>query len=280
MIAHLDHPGPVAPQRWAVAACDAEAVDVTAPAGETLVASLAEALADYDGAWLMIENAPMARLDFVIPGVDPTGAHAAWYAGPHRMGAGARIVRAGLHLGWRQGARFAHIHGHFTAPGWQGPTMGHLLPMESRLAGPTRLRGFGLRGAALHVALDDETGFPLFQPRQGGTGGAARLVTLRPNQDIGAALVQALPDIPKAQVFGLGSLIHPKTHESIDSFATEILLTGGRIDAGQAVISADIVTLDGQTHSGTLQPGANAVCVTAELLVLPLQESQTAHRSQ
>lgn len=271
MIATLTHPGPEAARRWAVQRCSAEPVEVILPVADTLAQSAALALAEYDGGWLVIENAALSMLDFVIPGSDPGGAHAAWYAGPHRMGAG-QIDHLGLHFGRKQGAPWLHGHGHFSAPGWQGPGFGHILPLESRLAQPVRATGWGIRGARLQVSADSETLFPLFQPIARGGGQGAALVTLRPNQDIGEALVAAASEagFTRARVFGLGSLVFPRLtgQPPIDSFATEILLREGHILNGTATLRADIVTLEGTLHSGLLEPGANGLCITAELLLV------------
>lgn len=271
MIATLRHPGAAPARRWALAPCSAHAVDVILPPAATLAQSAVLALAGYDGGWLVIEGAAFASLDFVIPGTDPTGAHAAWYAGPYRMGA-ARAAHLGLHVGRKDGAPWSHGHGTFDAPDWTGPRMGHILPLESRLAQPTRAKGWGLRGARLEVCADSETHFPLFQPQPCGAGAGAALITLRPNQDLCTALVAAASEagIVAGRVFGLGSLVHPRLvgQPAIDSFATEILLTQGRIAQGQAQIDAQIVTLDGALHHGTLVPGENGLCITAELLVI------------
>lgn len=271
MIATLRHPGPEQPPRWTALPCTAEPVTVTLPAAPTLLSSVAHALADFDGAWLWIENAPMARLDFLIPGLDATGAHAAWYAGPHRMPAGAHIIRLGLHLGWRQGARFLHGHGVFAALGWDGPQAGHILPLESALATPIRATGWGLRGARLVQQPDPETGFPLFQPEPTGGGRGALLMTARPNQDLGTAIAAAAAahGIAQGTVHGLGSLVRPRFADGtgLDSPATEILLTAGRILNGRAQLVVDAVGIDGHLASGPLQPGANGICITAELLI-------------
>lgn len=271
MIATLSHPGPPLEPRWTALPCTAAPVALMLPARATLLASVAEALADYDGAWLWIEGAAMARLDFLIPGPDPTGRHVAWYAGPHRMPAGARIVRLGLHLGWRDGARFLHGHGVFAAPGWDGPQAGHILPLESALAAPALATGFGLHGARLTVAPDPETGFPLFRPAPCGGGGGALLVTARPNQDLSQAAERAAAahGIADGTVHGLGSLVSPRLTDGggVDSFATEILLTDGNLRDGRATLAADVVGLDGRLVTGVLQPGACGICVTAELLI-------------
>jgi len=272
VIASLTHPGPAPACRWATRPCHATPVDLILPVAETLAQSVALALAGFDGGWLEIENAALGTLDFVVPGPDPTGAHAAWYAGPYRMGAG-HIRHLGLHAGRKQGAPWLHGHGTFDAPGWDGPRMGHILPLESRLSRPTPARGWAIRGARLDVVEDPETRFPLFQPVATGPAGPGALVTLRPNQDITGSLeaLAASIGLGDARVLGLGSLVHPRLigQPPIDSFATEILLTEGTITNGKASLSARIVTLDGTLHEGPLQPGANGICITAELLLLP-----------
>ncbi|HPD91895.1 MAG: hypothetical protein H6900_03640 [Rhodobacter sp.] len=271
MIATLSHPGPASARRWAAAPCHAQPIEVTLPVADTLAQSAALALAGFDGGWIEIRDETLANLDFVIPGPDPTGAHAAWYAGPHRMGAG-RIDHLGMHVGLKDGAPWIHGHGAFDAPGWRGPGFGHILPHESRLARPIRARGWGIRGARLAVAADPETHFPLFQPADLGGGGGAALITTRPNQDMGAAIAAAAAavGITRGRILGLGSLVHPRLQGQapIDSYATEILLTQGFLDKGLARIEAEVVTLDATLHKGWLTPGENGVCITAEVLVL------------
>ena len=271
MISRIKHPGVAPDQRWAAVPCAAEPVDLIVPVTETLASSLAMALADYDGGWLVIDDAVLGNLDFVIPGDDPTGNHAAWYAGPYKMGAG-RIEHLGLHVGRKEGEAWLHGHGRFAAPGWQGPTMGHILPLESQLSAPIRAKGWGLKGARLEVTPDPETNFPLFQPVQTGAHSGAALITLRPNQDMSAAIVAAAAEvgITSGRIYGLGSVVNPKLKDQplIDSYATEILLTDGRLSDGRADIEIEFVTLTASTHKGWLEPGANGVCVTAELLVI------------
>jgi len=270
--ARLTHPGPAPEKRWAAEPCRATPVDLILPVTSSLAESVAQALEGFDGAWLVIEDAPLGNLEFVIPGNDPTGEHAAWYAGPHRMGAG-RIHHLGLHAGRKNGAPWLHGHGVFSAPRWQGPTMGHILPLESRLSQPLRAVGWGLTGAGLDVTPDPETRFPLFQPQpRKPPGRGAALITLRPNQDISQALgtAAATAGITDGRVFGLGSIVHPHLIDQppIDSYATEILLTEGRISGGVVHLEAEIVTLTGAYHKGWLMPGGNTICITAELLVI------------
>ncbi|MCB1388608.1 MAG: DUF296 domain-containing protein [Rhodobacteraceae bacterium] len=271
MMETLVHPGPAPARRWAAAPCRAEPVDLLLPVADRLADSVALALADFDGGWLEIADQTLGNLDFVIPGEDSTGAHAAWYAGPYRMGAG-RITHLGMHVGRKDGGPWLHGHGGFAAAGWEGPDFGHILPFESRLARPVRARGWGLKGARLEVAQDAETNFPLFQPVALGGGGKAALVTLRPNQDFTEALEAAAAEagIAEGRVYGLGSIVRPKLEGQprIPSHATELLLTEAVITKGRARIGIEVVTLHGTRHRGVLERGENAVCITAELLVV------------
>ncbi len=273
MIATLTHPGPAAPDRYALVPCHAEPVTVTLPPADTLAQSAALALADYDGGWLEIAEAPLANLDFVIPGEDPTGAHAAWYAGPFRMGAGT-IRHLGMHLGRKEGGPWSHGHGRFAAPGWSGPDFGHVLPFESHLSRPATAHGWGIRGARLDVEPDPETAFPLFQPRAVGPrpDPNAALVTLRPNQDLLSAVETAATaaGLGEARILGLGSLVHPKLQGQtrIDSHATEFLVTEGRLSGGVAEIEIDLVTLGSLRHRGRVERGVNGICITAEFLLV------------
>ncbi|MCH8466021.1 MAG: DUF296 domain-containing protein, partial [Roseinatronobacter sp.] len=96
---------------------------------------------------------------------------------------------------------------------------------------------------------------------------------LRPNQDIGAAL-QALAraqNITHARVEGIGSLVGTEFADSpaIASYATEILLTDATLSPSGAQINLASVGFDGVAQQGALRAGENAVCVTAELLILP-----------
>lgn len=271
MIETLIHPGPALARRWALAPCHAEPVEVVLPVAETLAHSAVAALAGYEGGWLEIEDSTLSNLEFVIPGEDSSGAHAAWYAGPYRMGAG-RITHLGMHVGRKDGGPWLHGHGGFAAPGWEGPDFGHILPLESRLDRPIRARGWGLRGARLQVSADTETHFPLFQPVALGAGGNAVLVTLRPNQDFIEALEAAAAEagIADGRVFGLGSIVRPKLEgqERIQSHATELLLTQGVITNGRARVEIEVVTLDATRYRGWLERGANGICITAEVLVV------------
>lgn len=277
----IAHPGPRQPDRSSALACQAVPVQLHLRAGQSLAQAVAAAFAQAGFAYgyLRLDGAVLAPLHFVIPAPSPDGEHAAWYSATRQMGAAATIRSGGAHLGLRDGAPFVHCHGL-----WDGPDnrmgAGHILCDQSRVAQDCTLSGWGLLGAGLVARYDEETRFTLFQPTPQGTAGAvnACLVTLRPNQDIlsGLQAVAAAHGIAAAQVEGIGSLVATQFDDccQIDSFATEILildggLTGGT-DDGCATLRVASVGFDGDARCGQLVAGANAICVTAELLVLDM----------
>lgn len=268
MMRRVTHPGPALAPRATVLPVRAHPVEVILRGGAPFGQTVAEALAAFDGGFLELRDVAMDPLAYVIPGPAQNG-YAAWYSETHHMGAGARIVQGCTHLGWREGARFTHTHGI-----WEDESgarhMGHILPDQAVVARDCTVTGWGLTGGCLVARPDPETAFTLFQPeaRAGAEGGtAAHLVTLRPNQDIGAALVGLELT---GRVVGLGSLIGTQMAggTALESYATEILLTAGRVGLEGAVLDAASIGLDGRMIEGRLAAGVNAVLVTAELLVL------------
>lgn len=269
----LRHPGPVATERACVLPCRARPQVLDLPPGQPLGLAVPEAAAaaGVTAGWFELAETPMARLDYLRPGPDPSGRHAAWYDGPHAAGA-ARLIRLGLHLGRRDGAAFLHGHGL-----WQlaGGTLaaGHVLPDSAVPASAAKAIGWALEGAQLVASPDPETRFTLFRPVATCSVPEpdALLLTLRPNQDLGTALVRIAADhgIETARLHGLGSLVAPRFAEGggDDSFATEILLAEARLHNRCADILALVAGFDGSYRSGRLMPGACAVCVTCEILL-------------
>ncbi len=281
----IRHPGPVQPARLLVQPCTAVPVALTLQPGRAFGTAVAEAFAaaGFAGGYLRLRDAPMARLDYVIPARAPDDGHAAWYSATRRAGPGARILDAGLHLGLRDGAPFLHCHGLWTDAGG-GVRMGHLLPSDAALAAPHRATGWGLRGAVLDVADDAETRFRLFAPRgegapaeHGGDGprdGAAKalLMVLRPNQDVTRAIEAACAagGLQDARIEGIGSLVGAEQAggDGTASFATEVLLCDGWLRDGRCTLDAAVVGLEGEISEGGLVAGRNPVCVTFELLAI------------
>lgn len=268
MMRRVLHPGPAVAPRATALPVQAHPVTVVLRGGLPFGQAVAEALADFDGGVLELHDVAMDPLTYVIPGPAQNG-HAAWYSAPHQMGAGARIVEGCVHLGWREGALFTHTHGIWTDDSG-ARHMGHILPDQAVVARDCTVAGWGLSGGRLVAQHDPETAFTLFKPEPSPVhpgGQPAHLVTLRPNQDIGAALVGLGLT---GRVLGLGSLIGTQLvgGAALESYATEILLTKGHVSPDDAVLEAASIGLDGRMIEGRLAPGENAVLVTAEVLVL------------
>ncbi|GHE21731.1 PCC domain-containing protein [Halomonas urumqiensis] len=269
------HPGPRAEPRHQAVPCRVARRRVVLRGGQTLHDAVIAALEENDvtAAYLELANTTLSTLRYVIPGHDASGEHAAWYSATHELTPPARLLRAGLHVGRRDGAPFLHCHGL-----WEGAdgaqAMGHLLPTESRLAEDSEASCLVVEDALLEVAPDAETRFSLFAPRGEGPASAssnALLFTLKPNQDLTEA-VEALAErhgLIDARLSGLGSLVGTTftQGEVIESHATEVLILEGRLEDGKAHIELASVGIDGQHRKGQLVPGGNAVCVTAELLL-------------
>ncbi|MGP9789584.1 hypothetical protein [Roseinatronobacter sp. NSM] len=269
----ITHPGPPALARDHAVACYARPVSLTLRAGLDITQAVKGALAQagIHAAYLRLDGAMLSALRFVIPAPAPGDGHAAWYSRTYAPAQPVRLSQAGVHAGWRDGARFLHCHGL-----WNGaaPAMGHVLCPESILAEPCEVTGWAIDGASLHVAHDPETEFSLFQPKPTPIAAApnAVLATLRPNQDIGQALarVAARHGMQNGRIHGIGSLIGTCFQDGapLDSYATEILIRDGRLQNGKVALDVASVGFDGVARMGGLCPDVNAVCVTAEVLLV------------
>lgn len=69
---------------------------------------------------------------------------------------------------------------------------------------------------------------------------------------------------------GIGSLVGTAFVDGreIDSYATEILILDGRLHDDTLALEIAAVGFDGRGHTGRLATGRNAICVTAEVLLL------------
>lgn len=271
----ITHPGQPAQARDAALPCHARPVALALRAGTNVTQAITDALAQagVQAAYLRLDGAVLSALRFVIPAPAPGDGHAAWYSRTYAPAQPVRLLHAGVHAGWRDGARFLHCHGL-----WDGaapePAMGHVLCPDTVLAAPYQATGWAICGAGLSVAHDPETEFSLFQPQSSPDESAqnAILATLRPNQDIGQALerIAARHGMENASIHGIGSLVGTcfQGGGDIDSYATEILIRDGRVQAGKVALDVASVGFDGVARSGWLRPDVNAVCVTAELLLI------------
>lgn len=272
---HLSHPGPRNPSRHVAMPCLAHPVSVRLPAGmpfdQAVTAAFAEA--GFDAGFVTLQDARFARLSYVIPGKAPGDGRAAWYCSVPVLD-DATVSLAGLHLGKRSGTAAQHCHGLWSAAGGQA-RMGHMLLPDSTLADSTIAQGWGLQGAALHVLQDPETGFDLFAPVRTGSVEQpnALLCTLRPNEDPHAVLeeIAGQAGIRTGVLAGIGSLVDTHfTTDTLDSYATEMLIRSGHLDNGAAELSVASVGFDAVPRCGSLARGANRICITAEILMIGL----------
>ena len=253
-------------------------IDAELPAGVRLLDALAALLADgdYESACLRLSGGAFGPFAYVIPALSPDGKQAAFYSETFRPGGATALEAASVTVGVRGGAPFFHCHGVWTsADGVRG--CGHVLPDETVISAPVRVRGAGIIGGRFEVSADVETGFSLFAPRGTGTpipaaSVAAVAVRLAPNQD----LVQALEGVGRAAGFGravvqggVASIIGARFADGggVPGFATEMLVTRGVLDcsgAGGSEVDVVIVDLDGVIGAGRLVVGDNPVLMTFE----------------
>jgi len=271
------HPGPVRSSRMDIAPCEGRSIEVTLAADMPLEDAVAEALAPLglDSAWLEIKNANVKNLSYVIPAFAPDETHVAWYSDKHGFAKG-RINHLGMIVGRHGDTSLLHGHGTWTPEG--GPTaMGHILATQTQLAEPVKALGIGLLGARFDRRGEQETNFDLFHVDQVGHAGPDyAAVRLLPNQDFATGLDDACAALGwhAARVQGIGSVNTARFEDGqvLDSLPTEFLITdaiagtaGPNAKSGPEVV---IVGTDGtKILSGRLSRGANAVLVTAEVVL-------------
>ena len=201
------------------------------------------------------------------------GTHAAWYSEPEAPRAAARIHAANATFGWRDDAPFIHCHAVWRmedeAP--EAASMGgHILPDQAIVATGTRARAYVTADAAIAARPDAETKFTLFQPDCAGAPGTLILARLRPNQDITLAIEALCADrgIRNAILRGsIGSLVGARFTDGrvVEDYATEVLVRRGMVRDGCAALDMTVVNIAGESHTGILARGENAVCITFEL---------------
>lgn len=267
----LTHPGPVTGARLEAVPCLAHPLTLHLRAGRPLAQAVAEAMAEvgFAGGYLRLEGLELSPLVWVIPAPAPGDGRVAWFSEPYSLSNG-RVLSGGLHLGRRGEAALCHCHGVWTA-GEGAPRMGHLRCDDSILAKDALVRGWGLSGAIFRQENDAETGFTLFAPvATGGSGPGQKafLCRLRPNEDVAALTSLGLGP---ARIEGIGSLIgaHFEAGPSVEGTAAEFLVERGAMDDAGTRLEVVVTGMDGTMRSGVLAPGRNAICVTAELLLIP-----------
>lgn len=271
----IQHPGKPSEQRLHALPCEAVPMRLTLIAGQSLTLAVQSAFAKlgFDFGYLRLDGASFAPLRFVTPAPSPDDNHAAWYSATYGTPAPTRARYAGVHLGQRDGMAFLHCHGLWEEAS-SLPDAGHMLCDDSILSQDFDATGWGLKGAGLVSCHDPETNFTLFQPQtiEAPAKTNAFLVTLRPNQDIGSALLAFArrQNMSTARLEGIGSLVGTvfRDGHKIESYATEILILDGQLHDREPDIQIASVGFDGRGHTGHLALDANAICVTAEILLL------------
>lgn len=264
----------------AAVACTAVPVEIALKAGVSVNEAVTGGLAEqgFDAGYVMLRDVELAPLAYVIPATAPDSEHIAWYSDTKRYQS-ARLLQAGCMTGLRDGKPFLHCHGLWEADGVT--RMGHLLPFESVIGKETTAQAWGIRGAAMVAREDPETNFKLFaaeaQPHAGTPipGRTAILASIRPTQDIGKVIkdIACQHGLTKLAVHGIGSLVGCRLQEGegLDWHANEVLILDGTLEGdgpSAARIEAAVVDRDGRMARGQLTPGANAVSVTFELLLV------------
>ncbi|MGY6709769.1 MAG: PCC domain-containing protein [Rhizobiaceae bacterium] len=276
----VTHPGPAADQRMATVACKAVPVEIALKAGLSVNEAVTGGLAEqgFDAGYVMLRDVELAPLAYVIPATAPDTNHIAWYSDTRNFGS-ARLLEAGCMTGLRDAKPFLHCHGLWEAGGIV--RMGHLLPFDSVIGTDTTARAWGIDGAAMVARDDPETSFRLFAAEATssddvpGSLRPAILATVTPNQDIGSAIAEIARRHGHARlaVHGIGSFVGCRLQEGdgLDWHANEVLIVDGEFDAdgpATARIEAAVVDREGRMVRGVLAPGANAVSVTFELLLV------------
>ena len=271
----LAQPGPALQPRVESLAARINPLAFTLEPGLSLLEAVARPLhaAGFASAAIELEGGGFGPFAYVLPAHAPDAVHAAWYSATHAPAEGARLERGNVTFGRRDGAPWLHCHAI-----WQeasGRRAGHVLPEETIVAAPIAARAWGLAGAGFAVGPDAETNFALFQPAAlpGPAGGNRALVLrVRPNEDLVAALETAcrVHGVSRAVLRGgVGSLVSPRFAEGTgtDDIATELLVTGGGVTEAGGTITVALADMQGRVHAGRVVRGANAVCITCELVL-------------
>ncbi|GLS40896.1 DUF296 domain-containing protein [Mesorhizobium tianshanense] len=274
----IRHPGPIAAERFTAMPCAAQPLTLRLEPGRSINEAVAQAFADagFSGGYIRLRNARVDPMRYVIPAASPHGTHAAWYSDTFAPEGITVIEDAGLVAGRRDDGPFLHSHGIWRTPDGVR-RMGHLLPLDSKLAEPVEVTAWGIAGALFDVRDDAETNFRLFVPVKAPVlgerrGRRAAICTVKPNQDIGQAIeaVCRRHGFDHASIQGIGSLVGADfdNGSTVSSYATEVFVTGGAVRSRRCTLDIALVGMDGTISAGRLRRSANPVCVTFELLVV------------
>lgn len=271
----LRHPGPPAYERRQVAATRLQPLEGNLAAGGVLMEEVTRLFdeAGCKGGLLWFDGMTADPFRYVLPALSTDGVHAAYYSETHAPSGLVTLGSAVAIVGWRDGVRFLHCHGEWRME--DGTTaMGHLLPLESRVAKLATVRGLGASEAWFEALPDEETNFTLFSAAGGGNG-RSLLLRLRPGEDVVTAIEQvaARHELKHGRVHGIGSICDPvfTNGKQVQCVATEVRIDAGEIADGTCTITASLVDVEGRVHSGTLTKGENFVGVTFEIIIENLE---------
>lgn len=272
----LRHPGPPAADRRQAVPTRLQPLEGDLVAGRVLMDEVARIFDDAGcmGGVMWLDGVTADPFRYVLPALSTDGVHAAYYSKTHAPSGRVTLGSCVAVVGWRDGARFLHCHGE-----WQmedgAVAMGHLLPLESRVAKPVSVRGLGAPAAWFEALPDEETNFTLFSAAGGGSGGSI-LLRLRPGEDVVTAIEQvaAAHGLRRGRVHGIGSICDPVFTDGrqVDCVATEVRVDAGDIVDGVCLLTVSLVDVEGHVHSGKLTKGENIVGVAFEILVENLED--------
>ncbi len=274
-------PGPAAAERVQWVAGHASPLEFTLEPGLNLIEAIRRPLAGAGGvsAVMSLEGGAFGPFTYVIPAPAPTPEHAAFYSAFHRPPGISRVESAAVTFGLRDGAAFLHCHGV-----WAGDDGvrrgGHVIPDQTIVAEPVRVRAWTLDGMAFEAMPDPETNFTLFGPvpdRNAPVSGRFFAARFRPNQDLCGALEGFCRDHGIASAIlrgGVASTIGAVFEDgrTVDSFATEMFIRSGRIEPGAdglPVAGLDVALVDhrGELAEGRLKREANPILMTLEVVI-------------
>ena len=271
----LKQPGPIHPARIDSISGNARWVEFTVPAGVTLLDGVTGPLAaaGFGAACVRFSEARVDPFRYVRPARAADASHVAYFSAPYAPAGTIRIEQAQGTFGWNGGEPFLHCHAAWIEPGGHRRG-GHILNGETTLAMPVEVEAWGFDHLRIDTAEDQETNFTLLQPSgPANPGGNAILARIRPNEDIVTAIeaVAASHGVRDALVAGsVGSLVGTRFADGrdISDDATEVLITRGSVNGGEAVIDAISIDMSGLVHEGRLMRGSNAVCITFDLVLI------------
>lgn len=283
---YVTHPGPVAAQRSCTVDCNIRHVQTELPAGQALLPTMASLLEANraKSAVARLHGGSFDPFAYYMPDVSKTPEHAAYYGGPYHPKGTVHLESASMTVGPRDSQPWLHCHGTWFDSSGQR-LAGHVLPNDAVISQPITASIWLLDGAAFEVAPSLETGFSLFRPvAVPGFTAETRssfAMSICPNEDFCTALEKECRarGITRARVHGgVGSLVGTRFDDGREvlPMETEVFIRDGLISTtheGDLAAMIDVTLVDhrGGINEGRLQRAENAVLITFELLVEPLE---------